>query len=146
MTLSLRRCPRPTSLNENTRPPVESARSGLRLLVVDDDPLVRAAIVAPLEESGHFVDAVSDGVTALAALSQRRFDLVLVDFAMPEMNGTQLIHSSRQIRPDQRFVIVTGYADSDAIKGAAHEAVLRKPFLPSELLEVVDKLTIQSRN
>ena len=140
VTLTLPRCsereegapPSPFASGEDQRP--------LRLLVVDDDPLVRSAIVHPLEQAGHFVDMVSDGPTALAALRQRAFDLVLVDYAMPDMTGADVIRLAGDVRPDQRFVIVSGYADSDAIADTARDTIIvRKPFDPADLLAVVER-------
>ena len=140
--LTLRRCPSAVS----RRTPVliaadtDTDTASRRLLVVDDDPLVRRAIVALLEDAGHVVDAVSDGATALAAIGQRRFDLALVDFLMPEMNGAELVRRARVVRPDQCFVIVSGYADSAAIADASPDTpLLKKPFEPADLLAMVER-------
>ena len=127
-----------------------AARSGpshdtrsLHLLVIDDDPAVRAAIVHPLEEAGHVVDAVSDGPTGLAALGQRGFDLVLVDFAMPGMDGADFIRRARALREGTRFLIVSGYLDSDAIAAAAPETpILAKPFDNEALTTLVEQLAV----
>ena len=113
----------------------------LRLLVVDDDPLVRAAIVRPLEDAGHIVDAVSDGPTALAAIGERGFDLVVVDFAMPGMDGAEVIRRAAAIRPEARFLIVSGYADSQAIAAASPDTpLLKKPFDNDVLVKRVGDL------
>ena len=123
------------------RAPQPAELAPLRLLVVDDDPAVRSAIVRPLEEAGHVVDAVSDGPTALAAIGQRSFDLVLVDFAMPGMDGAEVIRRARGLRPNTPFLIVSGYSDSDAIATAAPGTpVLAKPFENGTLLEMVARL------
>ena len=141
VTLSLRRCPAAERRQSLSERPVESGETRLRLLVVDDDPEVRGAIVRPLEEAGHIVDAVSDGPTALAAISQRAFDIVLVDFAMPGMDGAEVIRRAAGIRPDGRFLIVSGYADSEAIAAASPDTpVLKKPFAADELLALVRSL------
>jgi len=113
----------------------------LRLLVIDDDPAVRAAIVRPLEEEGHVVDSVSDGPTGLAALGERHFDLILVDFAMPGMDGAEFIRRARKVRGDARFLIVSGYSDSDAIAAAAPGTpMLAKPFDNDRLVALVGDL------
>ena len=110
----------------------------LRLLVVDDEPEVRLTIVRPLEEAGHVVDAVSDGPTALAAIEQRRFDLVVVDFAMPGMDGAELIRRARLIRRDVRFLMITGYSDSEATASASADTpILKKPFAGDALVAAV---------
>ena len=138
VTIYLRRCEEDEALAETVRASQPAELAPLRLLVVDDDPAVRSAIVRPLEEAGHVVDAVSDGPTALAAIGQRSFDLVLVDFAMPGMDGAEVIRRARALRPDTEFLIVSGYSDSDAIATAAPGTpVLAKPFGNAALLEMV---------
>ena len=138
--LTLRRCPNAASRRTPLLIAALTETPSRRLLVVDDDPLVRRAVVALLEEAGHVVDSVSDGATALAAIGQRHFDLALVDFLMPEMDGAELIRQARLVRPDQCFMIVSGYADSEAIADASPDtAVLKKPFEPAELLAMVER-------
>jgi CheY-like chemotaxis protein len=113
----------------------------LQLLVVDDDSEVRVAIVQALEQDGHRIDSVGNGATALEAIRQQSFDLALVDFAMPEMNGAELIVEARRLRPDLPFLIVTGYLDSDAVAAAAPNVpVIRKPFEPDDLRRTVRQL------
>ena len=141
VTIYLRRCEEGEALAETIRAPQSAELAPLRLLVVDDDAAVRSAIVRPLEEAGHVVDAVSDGPTALTAIGQRNFDLVLVDFAMPGMDGAEVIRRARTLRPDTAFLIVSGYSDSDAIATAAPGTpVLAKPFGNATLLEMVAAL------
>ncbi len=112
-----------------------------RLLVVDDDHLVRDAIVHALQEDGHMIDSVSNGAAALAAIGAEAFDLVVVDFAMPNMDGAELIREARKIRPDSRFLMVTGYADSEAVAAACPDTpIVRKPFDPGELRALVASL------
>ena len=109
--------------------------------MIDDDPQVRAAIVRPLEEAGHVVDAVSDGPTALAAITQRAFDLVLIDFAMPGMDGAEVIRRAREIRAGGRFLIITGYSDSESIAAASpNTPMLKKPFDSDALVALVREL------
>ena len=142
VTIVLRRCQQAAARGDLARAEQAFELRSLRLLVIDDDPAVRAAIVRPLEEEGHVVDAVSDGPTALAALGQRGFDLVLVDFAMPTMDGAEFIRRARKVRKDTRFLIVSGYLDSDAISAAAPGTpVLAKPFDTDTLLALIGQLT-----
>ena len=141
VTIVLRRCEEADARVEIERTEQAGEVRSLHLLVIDDDPAVRAAIVRPLEEQGHVVDAVSDGPTALAALGQRGFDLVLVDFAMPAMDGAEFIRRARDVREESRFLIVSGYSDSDAIAAAAPGTpVLAKPFDNDALIALVGQL------
>ena len=139
VTITLRRChPSDRQAAIFRAPSDRKDRAPLRLLVVDDEPEVRATIVRPLEEAGHIVDAVSDGPTALAAIEQRRFDLIVVDFAMPGMDGAELIRRARLIRQDSRFLMITGYSDSEATASASFDTpILKKPFASEALVAAV---------
>jgi len=109
--------------------------------VVDDDAAVRAAIVAVLEEDGHEVDHAAGGEEALSLIAGKAYALTLVDFAMPGMNGAEFIVQARVQHPDQRFVIVTGYLDSEAVEIAAPGTpVVTKPFDPDALRRLVREL------
>ena len=112
------------------------ARPGERLdiLVVDDQADVRETIRLTLEEDGHRVEAAESGAEALEKMAARAFALAVVDFAMPGMNGAELIAAARPLYPDMRFLIVTGYLDSEAVEVAAPgTAILAKPFEPDQL-------------
>lgn len=114
--------------------------AGPAVLVVDDDAQVRAHIVETLQAAGYDVRAAADGAAALAALDDRRADLMVVDFAMPGMNGAELVQAARARRPGQKAIIVTGYADSAALEAAAGDVrVLRKPFDVAALANAVDE-------
>jgi CheY-like chemotaxis protein len=108
------------------------------VLVVDDDPEVRRVLAETLEELGHVVTTASDGQEALAHLGGRRFDLLMLDFAMPGMNGAQVAEAARRVRPGQKLVFVTGYAETAAIEAAANDApILRKPFLTDDVVRAI---------
>jgi signal transduction histidine kinase/ActR/RegA family two-component response regulator len=112
--------------------------SGLSILVVDDEPEVRTVLSDALVELGHHVTTASDGTEAVRLLESARFDLVMLDFAMPGMNGAQVAEAARRIRPEQKLVFVTGYADTGAIEGAARDApILRKPFRSGDVARAV---------
>ncbi len=114
------------------------------ILVVDDDPDVREVVVAGLEALGYDVRTASGPGAALEFLNgagdERCADLLLVDYAMPEMTGAQLARSARTRWPDLPLVFITGYADAQALdgefRGAA--AVVRKPFKLAELGRAIE--------
>ena len=141
VTLLLPSCSPPEAVT-GAAPVERTAAAGrLRLLVVDDDAAVRAAIVAVLEEDGHEVDHAAGGEEALSLIAGKAYALTLVDFAMPGMNGVEFIVQARVQHPDQRFVIVTGYLDSEAVEIAAPGTpVVTKPFDPDALRRLVREL------
>jgi PAS domain S-box-containing protein len=109
------------------------------VLVVDDDADVRRFLVASLEGLGYRVEEASDGHAGLAALERFVPDVMVVDFAMPGMNGAEVARAARVQRPDLSIIFASGYADTAAlmsIDGGA-VAVLRKPFRVEELEAVL---------
>lgn len=109
-----------------------------RILVVDDDPDVRGFLAEALGDLGHRVETAESGAAALDAFARARPDLMLIDFAMPGMNGAELARAVREQRPDQPLLFVTGYAESEQLGGALGDVpVLRKPFGVAELAVIV---------
>lgn len=118
-------------------PPRIADATRRHVLVVDDEPLVRATITDMLEEQGHRVDAVPSGAAALAWVAKGPApDLVLTDYLMPEMTGAALARHLRDAHPDLPVVIVTGFArlDDPALTGLR---TLAKPFSPNDLARTV---------
>lgn len=107
---------------------------GEHVLVVDDDPGVRRFIVQCLQSLGYRVTSADGGKAGLDRLDEDRPDLLVVDFAMPGFNGAQVAALARERSPRLAVLLVTGYADADAIEDlVSAEAVLRKPFKVSDL-------------
>ena len=105
----------------------------LRILLVDDDSLIAMSSVDMLEDLGHEVVEANSGKQALDLLqSEGHFDLLITDFAMPGMNGAQLIEAARPLCPDLPILLATGYAE---IPGGAFEDVSRigKPYTQAQL-------------
>jgi len=115
------------------------ARKGATILVVDDDDGVRAFIRDALEALGYTVREASDGFAALEALSSGPADLLLVDFAMPGMNGAEVAREARTRRPDLNVLFASGYAETAALQEVAGPSVtvIRKPFDIDQLGEAV---------
>jgi len=109
-----------------------------KLLLVDDDADVRDIVCRVLAELGYDVREASDGRNALAMLKEFKPDLLLVDFAMPNMNGAEVVSAARARNADLKIVFLSGYADSAALESAVGDApLLRKPFRPAELASAV---------
>jgi CheY-like chemotaxis protein len=100
------------------------------ILVVDDDPDIRRMLAASLDALGYRVLQAADGPEGLSALLTHAPDLMIVDFAMPGMNGAEVARRARLQRPDLPILFASGYADTDAIHQAAgvDAPLLRKPF------------------
>ena len=87
------------------------ATAPLSVLLVDDDPLIQAGTAAMLEDLGHRVAIAASGTAALEMLDSERVELVVTDFAMPGMNGLELVRQLRPRRPDLPLILATGYAE-----------------------------------
>ncbi len=105
-----------------------------RVLVIDDDEGVRQFIVDSLEECGYAVVASSNGADGLRSLQDVPPDLVIVDFAMPGMNGVEVVNEARRHLPSLPIILATGYADMAAVDAVVDPSrVLRKPFRVDDL-------------
>ena len=131
------------SVETRVAQPAEAAPTlrRLRILLVDDDFLIAMSSVDMLEDLGHEVVEANSGKQALELLgSAGHFDLLITDFAMPGMNGAQLIEAAKPLCPDLPILLATGYAE---IPGGAFEDISRigKPYtqdqLASEIARVV---------
>jgi PAS domain S-box-containing protein len=108
------------------------------VLVIDDDADVREFIAATLEEQGYRVRQASDGQKGLAELARSRADLVIIDFIMPGMSGAEVASRILANSPRQPILFVSGYSETDAVKGAAPDApLLAKPFRADALERAV---------
>jgi CheY-like chemotaxis protein len=111
-----------------------------RILLVDDQPSVREAIGFLLRLDGYAVIEAIDGGVAWDIFMQERFDLVITDLEMPNMNGTELAARIKQVSPNQPIVIITAYAER--LREAHHpvDAILDKPFQLEDLRRVLTLL------
>jgi CheY-like chemotaxis protein len=106
------------------------------IMVVDDDPDVREVAVSSLESLGYHMLAAENGPAALDLLARSGpVDLLIVDMAMPGMNGVELIRRARERQGDLRAMLVTGYADIAAFAPAEGDLILQKPYRLERLAE-----------
>ena len=114
----------------------------MRILVVDDEPMVRFLLTRFLEEEGHLVDEAEDGADALERLSQRAYDLLMTDVHMPRMSGIDLVRAVRRQGNRIPLVVMDSYPDpfTESDVGAEAFALLAKPFDLSEVRRVLQAL------
>ncbi len=119
-----------------------AAMRKLRILLVDDHPEVRSTTAAVLEDLGHSVVEAGNGEEALQSLKQDcAYDLLITDYAMPHLNGTGLLRRAQELCPDVPALIVTGYAESEAISDRPEAVtILQKPFTPRALEDAIAAL------
>ena len=113
-----------------------------RVLVVDDDPLVREVISASLGEDGYTVALAVNGRDGLEKFCAGEFDIVLTDRSMPEMEGDEFAREVKKKRPDVPVILITGFGDIMAATGEKPEGVdvvLSKPFTMAGLQSTLAK-------
>ena len=114
----------------------DSSPKNCRVLVVDDDSAVREVTAGMLADLGYGVVQAASGGAALDLLDrQSEIDLLLLDFAMPGMNGAELAREAHARRPDLPILFVTGYADTEVLEASAGDGIVRKPFVEKDLAE-----------
>ena len=112
----------------------------MRILVVDDDEAVRNLTKEMLEELGHDVSDAAGGQAALEILQRNAlFDLLLVDFAMPGMNGSEFAAAAKKINPDMPILFMTGYVESGVLRHWSDIGcrTLNKPFKSADLATAI---------
>jgi two-component system chemotaxis response regulator CheY len=118
-----------------------------RILAVDDSPSMRQMVSATLTSAGYEVEEAEDGVQALQLAGRQRFDLVITDVNMPNMDGITLVRELRG-KPNYKFVpllILTTEATSERKmqgKNAGATGWLVKPFNPDRLLATIQKVLV----
>lgn len=112
-----------------------------RILVIDDEELIRFALREMLEGDGHEVEEAEDGNAGLACLANNGIDLVITDIVMPNKEGIQTISEIRKSKPELPILAISGGGRIGAVdylarsREAGATEVLRKPFSDVDLRE-----------
>ncbi|HEV2594770.1 MAG TPA: response regulator [Sphingomicrobium sp.] len=136
--LWLPRAPENTLKKEPPSAPAFTGRTvrGLKVLLIDDHPEVRSTTAALLQDCGHCVCEAANGVEGLEILKKgdRQFDLLITDYAMPHLSGTEFLREARLLCPDVPALLITGYAEAEMIRDRPEGVeTLLKPFTPMVL-------------
>ena len=110
----------------------------LRVLVVEDELLIRWSIAETLAHAGHTVIEAADGASAIMALKNdgERIDAVVLDYRLPDSNDLTLLSTVRRLLPDSPVVLMTAFGTPEVVKGALDLGVyhvLHKPFEMDDL-------------
>lgn len=114
-----------------------------KILVIDDEEIVRVCCKRALAAEGYEVDVTSSGKEGLELYDRGKYDLVLVDLKMPRMEGVEVLANIKRESPAQKVIIITGYmaleqTDESAALGSTH--YLEKPFAPDDLLAMINEV------
>jgi DNA-binding NtrC family response regulator len=117
--------------------------SGAKILVVDDELIVRESLGGWLERDGHTVDKAASGEESLEKFEKTRYDIILLDIKMEGMSGLEVLKKVKEMDPDVSVVMITAYGSIpsaiEAMKSGAYEYLL-KPFDPDELMVLIEKI------
>lgn len=114
----------------------------IRILLAEDDDAMRGYLTRALEKSGYDVVAVDRGTEALPLLEAQRFDLLLTDIVMPEMDGIELAQRCGKISPYTQVMFITGFSGVTLRAGqeVPRAKLLSKPFHLRDLVMEVDRM------
>lgn len=119
-----------------------------KILVVDDDEVVRLSHLRSLAGANYNVVAVWNGPEALRAMEREPFDVILLDLRMPGMDGMAVLKLIKERWPETEVVIITGYASLETVKEAvrlgAHD-YLSKPVGPDEVINAANGALIRKK-
>ena len=112
------------------------------ILLAEDEQVIREYLARALERSGYEVVAVDSGTTAAPLLEAERFDLLLTDIIMPEIDGIQLAQYCNMVSPTTNVIFITGFSGVALRAGASiqNAKILAKPFHLKDLVLEVERL------
>ena len=113
----------------------------MRILLADDEPIVRRTLGGYLRNCGHEVDGAADGTTALRMVSANDYDMAIVDVRMPGVDGMGLLAHIKETHAHTSVALMTAYGNGDLevrVQDAGAVGLLRKPIDLLELDEVLD--------
>ena len=134
-------------MNSNDDPLIGSKSIQYRILIADDEFLIRWSLTQALSQEGYDVIAVEDGGKAIEAIRAQHFDLIITDLVMPELNGWKVLDILQETHPPPRVIIITAHGREDTermVKEKGAWAYVEKPYIIDQikkiLREVLSKL------
>jgi DNA-binding NtrC family response regulator len=121
----------------------------IRLLVIDDEAVIREVFTAMLKDSGYHLDFASTGEKALELMEENEFNLLVVDKNLPDMSGLDVIEKAKELNPDAVSVVITGYSSFDSAVEALRLGAtyyLEKPFENINLVQEKINLALKKQH
>lgn len=119
-----------------------SARKA-RVLILDDEPIVCKRLRPAFQKAGYEVEAFTDSASAMARIEAKQFDIVITDLKMQGTDGMQLLSRTKEIWPDTKVIVITGFATSETAKESMRKGAfdfIAKPFKLNDILDTVRRL------
>lgn len=111
----------------------------MRILLLEDDPILRDTVAEALEDEGYLVTPTGRGLDAVEAARRHRFDLMITDIRMEGMDGLEALERVRQLQPGVCSLVVSGYACDEDLRRVTG-SFLKKPYALGDLLDRVARL------
>ncbi|MFE1245341.1 response regulator transcription factor [Fictibacillus sp. NPDC058756] len=115
-----------------------------RILLVEDEEILRMLILDTLEDEGYTIEEACDGQEAFGMLLENDYDLVILDYMMPRMTGLEVVKKTRtELNKNIKMMILSAknqQADRERIKEAGADYFMSKPFSPQQLLETIGEI------
>ena len=108
-----------------------------RILIADDEEIVRNLLAETLKPYGYEIDIVENGVEAMSHIDKKSYDLIITDYMMPKMDGLELTRRIRSKYPSTPILVVTGTGPVDDLLKSGAMACIMKPFKIFELQNMV---------
>jgi CheY-like chemotaxis protein len=111
-----------------------------KVLLADDEELVRNYVTRALESRGFSVQTASDGAAAVSAIEKEVFDVVICDLKMPDLRGEEVVKKLKTLRPETRIIVITGSVSNFSgpiVPGVEVDGFLTKPFGIDEIRNLV---------
>lgn len=115
----------------------------LKILVLDDEEIVVTRLKAALEKDGYIVETFIDSRQAKERIEQNKYDIVVTDLKMANIDGMQLFQHVKDKYPDTEVILISGFATLKVVKDALQSGVrdvIAKPFKISQIKELINKI------
>jgi two-component system, NtrC family, C4-dicarboxylate transport response regulator DctD len=116
----------------------------LKILIVDDEEIVRYTLGEFLKMKGHSPDHEEDGMAGFRAIQNTAYDVAFVDIRMPGMGGIQLLRQALAIQPHLSIIVMSGHGDTETRQEALQAGAfsfLYKPFRLKDVIDVIESVS-----
>jgi len=120
----------------------------LRIMVLDDEPIVCKRLKPALEKLGYEVDAFTQSPEAMHQIQRISYDIIITDLKMKEIDGMQFLTEAKKLHPNTEVIVITGFATMETAKESLQKGVfdfIAKPFKMGEIQEVVNRAAAKIR-
>lgn len=120
----------------------------LKILILDDEPIVCKRLKPSLEKQGFEVDTFTRSFEAMQAVKQSKYDIIITDLKMEGMDGMRFLQEAKKLHPDSEIIVITGFATMETAKESFKKGVfdfIAKPFNLSEINRVVMRAEVKIR-